>query len=217
MVPKILHFILLGTERPDWAVKNIERFRHLNPEYEVRVHEEPFEMAEEYQAALKEVHTIGEQSDVMRMAALETWGGWYFDWDVYAIKPLDGMRSVEGLGDRLLLSPCKGTDLAVSFAMACEPGVPAFETVRAVMAEVAAEGTPNGTTYERAVCDSLLDRCRGDVVIGLRDEFGILGPWKHANWGYRGLVAGTWTEGTGNAYFLHGWAGMSPLPRARFR
>jgi len=216
MIPKIIHFILLGPARPDWAMKNIERFRSLNPRWEVRLHEEPFEMADEYQRAFAEAHTIGEQSDVMRMAALETWGGWYFDWDTYAIKPLDGMKSVEGLGDRLLLAPTRGPPAAVSYAMAAEPGGPVWETVRAIMAEMAQDGTPGGTHYERAVCDSLLDRCPGNILVGIPAEFGAAGPWKHANWGYVGLQNGTWTEGTGEAFFLHGWIGCSHQPVVRY-
>ena len=212
MIPKLIHIIMLGANRPDWALANIDRFRAINPGWEVVVHEAPFEMADEYVAAYANAFTVGEQADVMRFAVLDAWGGWYFDWDTYAIKPLDDMKSTEMLGGRLLLAPSNSGPASLAYALASEPEIPAFETVRALMADIAENGAPNGTTYERALCEGLLDRCPDKVCVGLHAEFGQGGPTKHANIAYECLQKGAWANGTGDAYFLHGWKGLSHLP-----
>lgn len=212
MLPKNIHFVMLGDNPPDWACDNIDRFRRLNPGWRVMVHDRRPPLPKEYDAALDAAWTVGGQSDVLRMAILEKYGGWYFDWDVFALKPLKDMESTATLCDRLLLCPCRGNPILLSWALAAIPGAPAFRTVRQIMAEIAKEGTPQGTTYERAVCDSLTVRCPEFVAKGNGAEFGVAVNWRSCRMKYAELMRGVGCDDTGDAFFVHGWAGVSPKP-----
>jgi len=39
-IPKIIHFFWTGPAMPEWAERNIQEFRRLNPDHEIRIHGE---------------------------------------------------------------------------------------------------------------------------------------------------------------------------------
>ena len=38
MIPKVIHFIWIGGEMPEWAEFNVAEFRRLNPAHEIKIH-----------------------------------------------------------------------------------------------------------------------------------------------------------------------------------
>ena len=83
---------------PEWAERNIQEFRRLNPDHEIRIHGEEVilpeygEVASRIRGAGREY--IGKQtaapnlSDLGRYSAIERFGGWYFDTDIFPFRPV---------------------------------------------------------------------------------------------------------------------------------
>lgn len=94
MIPRIIHFVWIGPEMPEFAKANIQRFRELNPGYEVMIHDEssltaPFSTHFSSQA-------VCQKADLIRLAALRKHGGWYFDTDFLPLMPIDGLVAAYG-------------------------------------------------------------------------------------------------------------------------
>jgi hypothetical protein len=108
MIPKIIHFVWIGSELPTWAVGNIHQFTRLNPNYEIRIHGEEVllpELADAYELAMD----LSSKADLLRYSALSLYGGWYFDVDFWPLRPLDdAVRAWELTGDKLFLSRQQG-------------------------------------------------------------------------------------------------------------
>lgn len=99
MIPKIIHYCWFGrSEKPELAKKCIESWHRFCPDFEIREWNEdncdyqamPF-MAEAY--AAKKYAFV---SDVMRLIALEQYGGVYFDTDVEIIRDITPLLDDEG-------------------------------------------------------------------------------------------------------------------------
>ena len=100
MIPKIIHYCWFGRgEKTELAKKCIAGWRELYPDFEIREWNEdnsdclsmPF-MAEAYSA--KKYAFV---SDVMRLIALELYGGVYFDTDVEAVRDITPLLNEEGI------------------------------------------------------------------------------------------------------------------------
>ncbi len=97
-IPKIIHFFWTGPAMPEWAERNIQEFRRLNPDHEIRIHGEEVilpeygDVAARIRGAGREY--IGKQtaapnlSDLGRYSAIERFGGWYFDTDIFPFRPV---------------------------------------------------------------------------------------------------------------------------------
>ena len=111
MLPQNLHFVWPGDEAPpDWAEANLRRFRLLNPFHSAFVWQNWSGLPRSpYRDRYGECVTVGQQSDLLRLAALEYMGGWYFDLDTIALSPADKMLP-EPLGLRLFTPGFNGTD-----------------------------------------------------------------------------------------------------------
>lgn len=99
MVPKIIHYCWFGRgEKPELAKKCIASWKKFCPDFEIREWNEdncdyltiPF-MAEAYHA--KKYAFV---SDVMRLIALEKYGGVYFDTDVELIRDITPLMNDDG-------------------------------------------------------------------------------------------------------------------------
>ena len=94
-IPKIIHFVWIGPEMPDWAKENIEAFRCLNPEYEIMIHGEK-SLDEELRLRYDRCKAIVTKADLIRLCALKSHGGWYFDTDFYPIRSIDKISESYG-------------------------------------------------------------------------------------------------------------------------
>jgi len=89
---------------PAWAEANLERFRELNPEFEVAVHGEGA-LLPKYEPIYRQLECASSRSDLLRYSVLQQHGGWYFDLDFYPMRPLaDAVRAYELSGDTMFVS-----------------------------------------------------------------------------------------------------------------
>lgn len=106
-LPRIIHFAWTGLpgqpapEMPEWAKFNIEEFRRLNPEYEIRMHGEEAVLPK-YREMYDRSTTYAHTSDLLRYSILQAEGGWWFDVDVYPFRPVRDIESAYGLDGKLL-------------------------------------------------------------------------------------------------------------------
>lgn len=87
MIPRIIHFVWIGGAMPAWASRNVEEFQRLNPGHNVRVHGEDVLLAK-YRNRYGACTQLCQKSDLLRLSALETSGGWYFDVDYWPLRPV---------------------------------------------------------------------------------------------------------------------------------
>src|SRR5690554_1413112 len=86
---------------PDWACRNIDMFRRLNPDHRVIVHDES-QLLECYRQVYQEIDEPCSRSDLVRYSVLEKHGGWYFDTDYLPLRPVaDAERAWNLDGSRL--------------------------------------------------------------------------------------------------------------------
>jgi len=107
-LPKIISFVWCGSVMPDWARRNIDEFRRLNPDHDIRIHGEEV-LLPELQSAFDQAQGWSSKSDPLRYSALKRFGGWYFDVDFWPLRPLDdAVRAWEIDGQRMFISKQQG-------------------------------------------------------------------------------------------------------------
>lgn len=209
---KNIHFVVLGDSCPDWAQANMNRFAVLNPGWTVMVHRGLFDMPAEYRHALEIVQTVGGQSDVLRMAALDVWGGWYFDWDVYAVRPIEETATHAMLGERLLTwqypsQPGTGTSIC-----AAAKDSTAWPHIRQFMQEVGDIWRPIFYGLEYPLCLHMRKRHGETITTGDPAEFTVRNNLRMDRDVYRDIMAGTYSGDLGRCAFLHGWSARCKGP-----
>jgi hypothetical protein len=215
-----IHFIVLGDHRPDWADANIELFRRLNPDWVAMVHAEDFDMHESYREALKVARTVGGQSDILRFAVLEAFGGWYFDWDVYPIRPIEDTQSNAMIDNKLLLWTCPQTNgMLMSSICAAGRDSIAWPIIHGLMDDISQGKSPDPDVfdpnyYEMFICTTMRKLHSDKITSGVFEEFTITERYEPDKELYRKLLAGAVVD-TKQCAFLHGWATMSKGPAIR--
>lgn len=101
MVKKI-HICWFGGNMPDSVKRNLDCWRRLNPDYEIRLHDESSVDVSAYPYAQRATAAKrwGFVTDIVRLIVLLREGGWYFDADVEPIRPLDTLDKGD---DKLIL------------------------------------------------------------------------------------------------------------------
>lgn len=87
MVPKLIHFVWVNPPLPRLVRFVIQRWRGLNPDWQIMMHEKPVSegsIASLYDRAKAKV----QKADLVRLDVLNQYGGWYFDTDVIPLAPL---------------------------------------------------------------------------------------------------------------------------------
>jgi len=114
MIPKLIHFAWTGLPgqqappMPEWAADNIERFRRLNPDYEVRIHGEEA-LLPKYRILYDAATTFAHTSDLLRYSILQRYGGWWFDADIFPFRPVRDIESAYALdGHQLFVTEQHG-------------------------------------------------------------------------------------------------------------
>jgi len=108
MIPRIIHFVWLGP-MPEWAGDNIERFAVLNPDHGICIHRNADKLMPEYRDAYGHCPNVSAQSDLIRLSVLERHGGWYFDTDTYALRPVADIERANYIGNCLFVPASRGT------------------------------------------------------------------------------------------------------------
>lgn len=91
-IPKIIHYCWFGgKEMPELAIKCIESWKKYLPDYELRLwNEETFDLdMYPYAREAYDNRKFAFVTDVVRLWALEKFGGVYMDTDVEILRPLD--------------------------------------------------------------------------------------------------------------------------------
>ena len=97
MIPKIIHYCWFGgKEMPELAVKCIESWKKFLPEYELRLwNEDTFDLdMYPYAREAYDNRKFAFVTDVVRLWALEKFGGVYMDTDVEIIRPLGDLMEL---------------------------------------------------------------------------------------------------------------------------
>jgi mannosyltransferase OCH1-like enzyme len=96
-IPKIIHYCWFGRkEMPELAVKCIESWKKYLPEYELRLwNEDTFDLdMYPYAREAYDNRKFAFVTDVVRLWALEKFGGVYMDTDVEILRPLDELMNL---------------------------------------------------------------------------------------------------------------------------
>lgn len=93
-IPKIIHFVWIGSELPVWARANIDEFKRLNPEFEIKVHGEDAldpVFKKLYSKVPESQYALSMKADLIRLSVIKKHGGWFFDVDFW---PLVSLRQM---------------------------------------------------------------------------------------------------------------------------
>lgn len=99
MIPRIIHYCWFGRgQMPELALKCIESWHRLLPDYEYKLwNEENFDITSvPYVKEAYESRKYAFVTDYVRLYALYTQGGIYMDTDVEVLKPYDDLLSLPG-------------------------------------------------------------------------------------------------------------------------
>lgn len=89
-LPKKLHFVWLGGEKPTEAKENIQAFRQAHPEWEVHVWtDKPDDLSDDLSGMYERAELWCQRADIVRLWVLWKYGGIYLDCDMKLVKPLD--------------------------------------------------------------------------------------------------------------------------------
>ena len=95
-IPKILHFIWLGSDIPERYVVNINDWTKKNPNFEIQIWTDGD--ADSFDMKNKELFdtttNFGMKSDILRYEILYQHGGVYLDTDMFCLQPLDELNTM---------------------------------------------------------------------------------------------------------------------------
>lgn len=94
MIPKVIHFVWLGSPVPLWAKENIKTFRDLNPDYDIRIHTSfPQYFPNKLWKLVCQLDHLASKSDILRYFLLLTHGGYYFDVDMVCLNSINYLQT----------------------------------------------------------------------------------------------------------------------------
>jgi len=105
LIPRTIHFVWISDKPlPEYAQRNIAEFHRLNPEYEIRLHDES-SLLPGYRVLFDKLTDTSSKADLLRYSVLERHGGWYFDVDYWPFRPVDDIVKAYDLqGDKIFLA-----------------------------------------------------------------------------------------------------------------
>lgn len=220
MIPKILHFIWTGPPLPQWCSKNLERWRKLNPEYDVRLHGEEV-LREEWRDLYRRTSDLCSRSDLLRLSVLREFGGWYFDMDFVPLRPMRELCAKYDLSNGCLLTKqwCTGPKRIANGVIGIAPAADAWEEIdnqikKAWLAPL------ERTTFGPLLATSVVERCPG-IEVGETKDFYLwrfgpkdTGGTTESQRKYEVLLAGDFDEASISAtcgehrpFVVHLWMG----------
>jgi hypothetical protein len=132
MIPKIIHFVWVGSDMPEWVKYNIAEFQRLNPNHEIKIHGEDV-LPPSFRDIYDSIVGLCQKSDLLRCCALRE-GGWYFDTDFFPFRPVEDIERAYGLdGSQLFLTRQAGNsnpdNSIANGMMAIESNSPIIEDI----------------------------------------------------------------------------------------
>ncbi len=164
-VPKIAHFVWLGSAPPKMAADNIARFRELHPAWDVRVHAAmPADMPDDlYQASFR-VSQLCQRSDLVRLWVLHRDGGVYLDTDCYPVRAFDELLHYE---HSVFQNESHANFRIANCCMIAAPGSPAIARVLAECRKIISAKLPSPISNFQSPAAS-----GGAGAVFARTEFG---------------------------------------------
>lgn len=172
MIPQIINFVWVpgedGRDLPEWAERNVEEFRALNPECEIKVHGKEV-LLPEYVDAYNRCRLACQKSDILRYSALERNGGWYFDVDYWPLRPIDDIiRAYMLSGEQMLVTHSGRKSGLTGSVIAAEKTWRRWREVRAMCA---AANTKDRNAVGPVLINNLAKSCPEDIVVGSAEWF----------------------------------------------
>lgn len=103
MIPRKAHFIWFG-KRPEWVEKNIEAFRSLHPDWQIKLHSEKTDWLSYIPPSLRKTAIDMEyccsRADLLRYAILYEEGGLYLDADCLALRSFESLLDLKCFAGR---------------------------------------------------------------------------------------------------------------------
>jgi hypothetical protein len=124
MIPRIAHFIWIGSPLQAWAQKNIDSFNQCNPDYEVRLHTDETYLDSWYEECWHRTENYVIRSDMLRYSVLRRFGGVYFDTDWFHLNALP----IQPVDEKLYFGAFVG-NTPFNAAMASMPNLSIFKTI----------------------------------------------------------------------------------------
>lgn len=172
MIPKIIHFIWLGSPLPAWAERNIAEFRRLNPEHEIRIHGADA-IVDEYRPHCTPDEHASARSDLIRYGILERDGGWYFDVDYWPLRPVEDAERAYALDGSQLFASWMNNPRINNGVLACGPGLPLWRKMAEWIHDGGVKGRYGGRTkYGPRLITRLFEQTPEQVCIASW-------PWFH--------------------------------------
>jgi hypothetical protein len=101
-IPKLAHWIWFGPQIPGWAKRNIDEFRALHADWQIRIWQElPAEFPSDLRALVNLLPWYSSRSDIFRYWLLAQYGGVYLDTDIVILRAFDPL-----LKHSFFLAPC---------------------------------------------------------------------------------------------------------------
>ena len=91
-IPKKIHFVWIGKQMPEFCTYVLDMFKILNPDYDIKVHDES-SLNDKYKPLLPKCRRTAQIADLIRASILEKEGGWYFDFDMIPNSSIDTIAS----------------------------------------------------------------------------------------------------------------------------
>jgi mannosyltransferase OCH1-like enzyme len=144
-IPKIIHLIWFGGNRPDKFDFLVDEIKRINFDYEIIEWSENninFELLRK--DAIDMCDNMGAKSDILRFEVLYKFGGIYMDYDFLQIKKFDDL-----LDNEFFAGSCKGTE---------------DEVWNSIM----------GSTPKNIICETYLNKLKLESRIGIKDINGVM-------------------------------------------
>lgn len=96
LIPKVAHFVWMGSAIPDFIQGNIDRFATLNPEWEIKIWNGiPEEFPQDLWDLALKLPFMCMRSDLIRLWILHSHGGIYLDCDVYSLRSFNDLLNYD--------------------------------------------------------------------------------------------------------------------------
>ena len=205
MLPMQIHFVWLGP-MPRWVVLNLIRFRELNPYHWIRVQRSDRELLPRYRERYDQATTVSMQADLLRISLLEKYGGWYFDLDTYALRPVIEIEEAYDIGDRVFLPTYAGYIEVSNPILGAAKDCAAWPTIHQMVEDSAPAA--NHLEYANGLWTDLREKHPELLCLGDPGDFGMDGQLLHES--YAHLMDGHKTKTS--AFAIHGHAGLGTNP-----
>lgn len=93
IIPRVIHFIWLGSSLPDWAVTNVESWQRYHLGYQIKVWSDYNLPGMENRGLFDRVPSYAQKADILRYELLFRFGGLYVDTDTVCYKGLEPIIS----------------------------------------------------------------------------------------------------------------------------